>query len=224
MSAFIAAHADGVRWIETDVKLSSDGMPLLMHDDTLERTTNGQGLVAETSWAEMEALDAGSWFSPAFAGERVPRLADLLVFARDAEMRLNLELKPCPGRTQATTMVAMIEIAKIWADATLRPLISSFDVEALIIASQLHPGWPRGLMLEEWREDWHDLVTLTRATTLHLKADLVTPERLALLRETNLPILCYGIQDDFQAQRLLHSGIRAVFSDHPAETLRTLSS
>jgi glycerophosphoryl diester phosphodiesterase len=222
LASFMAAREDGAQWIETDVKLTSDGVPILMHDDILDRTTDGQGAVADMSWAEMQNLDAGGWFSPAFKGMRILTLAEGLAFARAANMRLNLELKPCPGRAQATAMVALIEAAKLWPEAAPVPLISSFDVEALTIAAQLHPGWPRGLLLDEWRDDWRELASLTQATTINLNVDIVTPERIALLRDAQKSILVYTVNDPAAAKTLLQSGVQAVFSDNPADIIKAL--
>jgi len=216
MIAFKAAQEDGATWIETDVKLTSDGIPILMHDDILDRTTNGHGSVADMTWAEMQTLDAGAWFSTGFSGTRVPALMELLAFAREAGMRLNLEIKPSPGRTQATAMVTLIEAAKMWPDHLPPPLISSFDIEALIVAAQLHPDWPRGLLLDEWRDDWRELASLTQATTLNLNVDLLTPERIAVLHHAQMPILTYTVNDPRRAQELQKAGVAAVFSDDPA--------
>jgi glycerophosphoryl diester phosphodiesterase len=223
LAAFEAARQDGATWIETDIKLTADGVPILMHDDTLERTTNGHGAVADTTWAEMQAFDAGSWFGPAYAGSRIPSLAELLAFALEFGIRLNIELKPCPGRARVTTMVALIEIAKLGSDAMPPPLISSFDIEALTIAAQLHPDWPRGLLLDQWRDDWREVMTVTRATTLHLNAKMLTTERLRALRETGVPLLAYTVNDALRARELLTGGVRAVFSDNPGEMIRNLS-
>lgn len=222
MASFRAAREAGARWIETDVKLTSDGTVILMHDDTLDRTTDGRGSVADMPWADMQKLDAGSWFSPAFRGTRVATLADLLNFAREADMRVNLELKPCPGRTKATVMVALIEAAKLWPDEAPAPLISSFDIEALTIAAQLHPGWPRGLLIDEWRDDWRELMSLVQATTINVNADILTPERIAILREAERPILAYTVNDAAKAKALLQEGVRGIFSDDPAGLIRTL--
>jgi glycerophosphoryl diester phosphodiesterase len=220
MASFAAAREDGAGWIEADVKLTADGIAILMHDDTLDRTTNGRGNVADMTWAQMRDLDAGSWFAPSFTGTRVPALAELLAFARATGMRLNLEIKPCPGRARATTIVALIEIAKAWPEAALPPLISSFDIEALTVAAQLHPGWPRGLLLAQWREDWREVMTLTRATTLNINADLLTPERLAILRQTHVPMLAWNVSDAAQARDLFAGGVKAVFCDDPAQLLK----
>lgn len=215
MAAFVAAHADGATWIETDVKLTSDGVPILMHDETLDRTTSGHGAVADASWEDLKRLDAGSWFDPAFAQTHVPTLAELLAFARQTDMRLNLKLKPCPGRTQATVMVSLIEAAKLWPEDAPPLFLSSFDVEALVIAARLHPGWPRGLLMDAWRDDWRDLMRQTGAVSLHLQADLLTPDRLHLLRENQVPVLAYTVNDGVRALDLFNHGVRAVFTDNP---------
>lgn len=222
MPAFIAAREDGAQWIETDVKLTEDGVPVLMHDDTLDRTTNGSGLVADMTWADMQQLDAGSWFAPEFAGTPVPALEELLVFARAAHMRLNLEIKPSPGRARATTMITLINTARVWPHALPPPLISSFDIESLLIAAQLHPGWPRSLLLDEWREDWQELAVLTQATVLSLNANMLTPARIAMLNASSFPLLAYTINDSTRARVLLQAGFRAVLSNDPANVLGSL--
>ncbi len=219
MPAFIAAREDGARWIETDVKLTEDGRPVLMHDDTLDRTTNGHGPVADMTWADMQNLDAGSWFAPEFAGTRVPALEELLVFAREANMRLTLEIKPCPGRAQVTTMVTLIKTAGLWPATLPPPLITSYDIDSLIIAAQLHPGWPRGLLLDAWRTDWRELAILTKATVLSLNVNVLTPERMEALHSAPVPVLAHLLTDTASAKNLFHAGFRAVFSDDPAGIL-----
>src|SRR5882672_3455210 len=98
MAAFRRAYEDGAKWIEVDIKLTHDGIPIIMHDDTLDRTTDGKGPVADMLWDDMQKLEAGNWFGPGFAGERVPRLSEVLHFVLEHNMRINMELKPCPGR------------------------------------------------------------------------------------------------------------------------------
>lgn len=221
LHSFMSARKSGALWIEADVKLSADGIPMLMHDDTLERTTNGQGKVADMSWADMQTLDAGSWFSPEFSGAKVTSLTELLAFSCAAGMRLVLELKPSPGRTQATVMVALIEASKLWPDSLPPPLISSFDTDALMIAAQLHPDWPRSLLLNEWRGDWAELAVLTQASVISLKDELLTAERLSLLEKSPLPILAHTVNDPVRAKILMNSGIRAVYSDDAATLLKS---
>lgn len=93
LAAFDLAVRQGARMIELDVRLSLDGFPMVFHDATLERTTNGQGTVEDLPLAALQALDAGAWFDPRFAGERIPRLVDAIGFARTHGIRLDIEMK-----------------------------------------------------------------------------------------------------------------------------------
>jgi len=222
MSSFRRAQEAGVLWVETDVKLTRDGVAILMHDDMLDRTTNGRGAVAKTDWSEIQALDAGSWFDPAFRDERVPRLEEILRFVLDHGLRINLEIKPCLGRSQATAMVALIETAKLWPRDAAPPLISSFDIDALIVASQLHPEWPRGFLFEKWPENLDTIIRMTQPAILGIDEEIITPERLDDIRKTGLPLQAFTVNDPSRAQKLLHDGIVAVFSDNPRPILDAL--
>jgi glycerophosphoryl diester phosphodiesterase len=222
MAAFRRAHEEGATWFECDVKLTEDGVPILMHDDTLERTTDGKGNVAEASWAEIEKLDAGGPFSPAFRGERVPHLRDVLRFAVARHMHINLEIKPCEGRARATTIVALTTATQIWPQDRPPPLISSFNEEALAIAAQLHPDWPRSFAFEEWREDWRATAALVGAKALTVDTEVLTPERMRVLTSSGLVILPYTVNDPARAKELLKQGARAVFSDNPREIIGAL--
>lgn len=222
LAAFRLAAEQGVHWIETDIKLTHDGVPILFHDDVLDRTTNGKGPVADMSWAEMKELDAGSWFNPSFASEHIPHLTEALHYVLDNKMRINLELKPCPGRTQVTVMVTLIEAAKIWVPELEPPLISSFSTDALIIASRLHPDWPRGILIDEWQDKWSELVKITNASTVNINAELLTAERVHQLTASQLPVLAYTVNDPLRAKELLQWGVTAVFSDNPQTIIKAL--
>jgi len=221
IESFVSARDAGARWVETDVTLTSDGIPVLMHDETLDRTTNGHGPIAEITWEKLQQLDAGSWFSPSFAGTRVMSLSELMAFCTAARMRLVLELKPSPGRTQATVMVTLIEASKLWPETKLPPMIGSFDVDALMIAAQLRPDWPRGLFLQEWRDDWIETAFLTQASTVTMRDDMLTPERLEMVKDSPFPLLAYTINDKARMKELLKCGIKAVYTDDAATLLNT---
>ncbi len=213
IESFIAAKKAGASWVEVDVKLTSDGIPVLMHDETLERTTSGRGRIAEMSWSQVQALDAGKWFSPTFAGTRVTSLSEALEFCASQKLRLIMELKPSPGRTQATVMVTLIEAARAWTEGAPPPLISSFDRDALAIAAQLRPDWPRALLMRDWNEDWLERAVLTQSSCVAINCDLLTPERLAFIRGAPVPVLAFTINTAVKASELLSSGIAAVYTD-----------
>lgn len=222
LAAFKLVPKSGAQWIEVDVKITHDGVPVLMHDDSIDRTTNGRGMMADINWSDVQKLDAGSWFDKKFTDERVPKLGEAMRFMIDNKLKLNLELKPCPGRTQATTMVALIEASKVWPDHAPPPLISSFDMEALTIAAQLHPDWPRGVLLEKWADNWVELIKKTSASFIGLDTSVLTQKRVAALVEAQIPVLCFTVNDPLRAKELLHWGVSAVFSDNPAEIIKAL--
>ncbi len=222
MASFRRAYQQGASWIETDVKLTRDGVAILMHDDVLDRTTNGKGEVKQLDWNDIQSLDAGSWFNPEFAGEKIPRLADLLPFVLDHGLHINLEIKPCLGRSQATAMVTLIETAKVWPRDAPPPLISSFDIDSLIVASQLHPEWPRGFLFEEWPENLAATIQMAQPSTLGVDDKILTPERINILKKTGLPLLVYTVNDPLRMKELLALGVAAVFSDNPASMIEKL--
>jgi len=222
LAAFQHAKQDGITWLETDVKLTHDGVPVLIHDELLDRTSNGRGTVADTNWNVIQNLDAGSWFNPTFAGERIPHLSQGVRYALDHHLRMNLEIKPCIGRTQATAMVTLIEASKIWEPEYPPPLISSFDMEALQISARLQPDWPRGMLLDRWHEEWPMLAKSVDATTLNINADELTKERLEHVVASGLKVLAYTVNDPQRAKELLGWGVTAVFSDDPKKILQAL--
>ncbi len=108
------AHELGAGWVEFDVMLSSDGVPILIHDETLERTTSGSGRVDRHSAAEIQALDAGSWFDPAFRDERVPTLSEAVAVLLELNLGANVEIKPSTGYAQRTGEVVAALLQRTW--------------------------------------------------------------------------------------------------------------
>ena len=97
----------GVEWVELDVKLTKDQIPVIFHDETLDRTTNGSGNIADIDFEDLRDLECGSWFSESFAGLKIPTLEEVLEVLIDRDMGLNLEIKPCPGREIETAEVCL---------------------------------------------------------------------------------------------------------------------
>jgi glycerophosphoryl diester phosphodiesterase len=139
MTAFALAVDLGATMIECDLRFSRDSVPLLLHDRLLNRTTNGTGPVAEHNWSEVAKLDAGSWFDPRFAGERIPRLDDLFAFAAARGIALCIEAKGAPGAENARA--ALVAAQGIAARGRLDvDVVASFDHQALLAAAAAVPG------------------------------------------------------------------------------------
>ena len=117
LAAFRLGASHGYRAFECDVKLAADGVPFLLHDATLQRTTNGHGRAADLAWSELAQLDAGSWHSRAFAGEPPASLEGVAAFCLENGYALNIEIKPTPGSEAETGRVVAEEATRLWRGA-----------------------------------------------------------------------------------------------------------
>ncbi|MDD9899374.1 MAG: glycerophosphodiester phosphodiesterase family protein [Alphaproteobacteria bacterium] len=216
--ASIHAAADmGIEWVEVDVKLSRDNVPFLFHDDDLERCTGAAGAFAKKDAQEIAELDAGSHFGDSFIGEKVPLLEDALEVILDRGLGANLELKPCPGREKETAEAALDIATRIWPEDQPPPLISSFSHVSLETAMDMIPAWPRGLLIDDYLENWRDLVAYLDVHTININADNVTPEQVVEYMEARKTVLAYTVNAADQARMLMEWGVDGVFSDVPDE-------
>lgn len=214
----------GVEWVELDVKLTRDGMPIIFHDEGLERTTNGSGLVAQTDYADIANLEAGSWFGDSFAGIKIPTLEEAVDVLLKHNLGLNLEIKPCPGREKETAEIALDHLSQMW-DEPDRLLISSFQHVSLEAAMDLAPDYARGLLIggEEMPENWKDLADYLDVKTINLGTRLVTRAVADEVMDLELPLLVYTVNDPMQARSLQKLGVDAFFSDNPDVILENLA-
>ncbi|MEN9479801.1 MAG: hypothetical protein RLZZ298_1196 [Pseudomonadota bacterium] len=196
----------GYKAVEFDVMLSRDGTPVLIHDETLARTTNGAGSVCDTPDAALFALDAGG-------GETIPRFAEAATLCRKLGLLANIEIKPAAGYEVETAKQVAGLSAKLWRDAAFQPLISSFSLEALEIAHDLAPQIPRGILFESVPPDWLSEMKRLQALTLHCRAGLLTDAVLAEAKAHHIPVLCYTVNAKNEAKILLERGVSAMFSD-----------
>ncbi len=209
----------GARWVEFDVKLASGGEPVLFHDETLERTTDGRGKVAETPLAGLKALDAGKWYQARFAGERVPTLDEAMVVLARLGLGANVEIKPCPGRERETGEAAASALKARWPGRLPAPLVSSFHFGALAVAAEVAPEFPRALLFRELPENWRDLAEEVGATAIHCNQQFLDRARVANLRGAGYAVRAYTVNDVRSAAQLFAWGVESVFTDYPDRVL-----
>ncbi len=162
LAAFRLGASHGYRMFECDVKLSADGVPFLLHDATLTRTTRGlealghnaSRTAGDHAWSALSRLDAGGWHSRAFAGEPLASLDNVARFCLHNGYFLNLEIKPTPGTERHTGEGVATHAARLWQGAAVPPLLTSFDPEALEGAQATQPQLPRGLLLDTLWKGW----------------------------------------------------------------------
>ena len=149
LPAFAAAVLGGATFVEFDVRTTADGLPVVIHDRTVDRTTDGSGHVWDLTAAEVAALDAGSWFSPAYAGARVPTLAETLGLLADAEPQLLLEIKPPADEAQVGQIIDLVGKH----DLLERTIVQSFDPQVVRTVRDVAPAVRRGLLRLRFEAD-----------------------------------------------------------------------
>jgi len=206
----------GVEWVELDIKLTKDDVPIIFHDDEVDRTTNGSGKIAEMTYNELKDLEAGSWFSDGFTGIKIPTLEESIDALITRDLGLNLEIKPCEGREKDTAEVALDMLSQMWDDHD-RLLISSFDHIALEAARDVANDWSRGLLLggEELLPNWDEVADYLDVKTINVAKNLVTEELIESILEKEFTPLIFTVNDPIDARIFQAMGVQTLFSDEP---------
>jgi len=213
LAAFRVGAAHGWRAFECDVKLSADGLPFLLHDDTLDRTTPERGIAGERDWAELSRIDAGGWHSRAYAGEPIPSLEAIARYVQRNGFALNLEIKPTPDTDRATGIGVGQTCLRLWRDAPTLPLFSSFRPEALAGARESAPEIPRALLVDKLWPGWLDAAQSLGCVAVVGNHELFDAALVAQIHGAGQRALCYTVNDAAEARRLLGAGIDGIISD-----------
>lgn len=208
---FHVAARLGCRGVEFDAMLTADGVPVLIHDETLERTTSGQGWVSDISAKDFALLDAGGKHHRAFSPAPPPTLMQALQVCAELGLWVNVEIKPATG-FDAETGTA---VAADCAQARGALVLSSFSAEALRAAAHKAPALPRAFLVGEIPADWQQLISDLNATALHTSARALTtnPDLFARVCRSGLPIACYTVNRRRDAENLFAAGVSAIFTD-----------
>lgn len=208
LAALRRAAELGAAWAEVDVQRTSDGVLVLVHDDSWERTTGYAGSIAATPWSKVQTLDAGEWFGRAFVEERVPRLVDVLD-ATAPWLRLNLEIKsPQNHPGMAREIVAAVRAA----DAVERVLLTSFDHSSIDALAATAAGFQLGYLSSRL-----PLGNDARVRAWALRADLVeaNPEVVREAHETGREVIVWTVDEVERGLRLEELGIDGLITNYP---------
>lgn len=208
----------GARWVEVDVKLTRDGCLVLMHDDRLDRTTSGHGPVRAATAEQLAGLDAGTWFGPAFAGERVPTFAEFAALCTRLDLRANIEIKPCPGRERETGEALAAALRRHWPGGNV-PLVSSFAETASDAFHALMPEIPRGFLTGGIPPDALLDRLAGRYVAIHAGVKHLDLPDIGRARRKGFRVLVWTVNEATQARVLFDAGAEAVFSDFPERIL-----
>jgi glycerophosphoryl diester phosphodiesterase len=217
LASFRAAAAAGIKAVEFDVALTFDARPVVIHDASLERTTDGHGLLAETTLEAVSGLDAGRWFDPSFAGEVVPTLEETIDLLSILGLDADIEIKPDPGREVETAHAAMRVAKACWPDGKNPPVITSFSRVALAAAREEVAEWPRGLCFEVLPEDWIETVGSLEVSVLCPNAARLTADQSATMVVAGYEVMAWTVNDADEANKLIQWGVGSICTDVPQE-------
>lgn len=204
----------GFSMVEYDVKLSKDGIAILLHDDSIDRTSNGSGNAGEQSFGELARFDFGAWHSQAYAGEPIPTLYSVAAFTQAKQVLSNIEIKPLTGAEAETgTQIALLA-RKLWATAAIPPLLSSFSETALEAALEAAPELPRALLLAgALPDDWQARLIRLKCIGLNMGNKHTTEHVVRTVRGAGYKMAIWTVNDPGRARELFDWGCDAIFTD-----------
>ena len=211
LAAFRKAVAMGLAFIETDLQLTRDARFVAIHDDTVNRTTNGQGNVHDLTLAEIRRLDAGSWFGSAFAGERVPTLEETLEFAKRHDVVFYLELKPGGSWGGEHALIGALRESGEFA----RVVVISFDSALVAAVRRVEPTLMTGLLCDGQIDKPIEKTLEIGARQLVIRGNLVTPAMIAEAKRHDLQVICWTVNHPAHLRLLASAGVAGIMSDYP---------
>lgn len=208
----LGAHM-GFKGVEIDVMLAGCGTPVLIHDQTLKRTTRTRGEVANTPYAQLAQLDAGAWRGARWRGERIPRFEDAARLCRELDLWANVEIKPAHGFERRTGEAVARLAAEAFNGADLPPVLSSFSPVALAAARQAAPHLPRGLLVGRLPPHWRELLKDLECVALHCNHRVLKPRVVEEAHAAGCAVLAWTVNDARAARKLLGLGVDCVVTD-----------
>lgn len=196
----------GFKGVEFDVMLAGDGTPVLIHDETVDRTTNGKGSVPQMKFEELSRFLIGK-------DERIPRYEDAVRLCRELGIWANVEIKPAKGHERATGDAVARMTRELWKGAPIAPLLSSFSPDALAAAQEVAPELPRGGLCDKLPAGWRGILKQLGCRAVHLNCKHLNGKLAAEIHEAGYAILLWTVNDIAEARRLLSIGADCLVTD-----------
>lgn len=212
--AFRKAKECGLAWVEFDVMLTQDRVPIVIHDERVDRTTNGTGWVRELPYSNIQNLDAGGWFANEFCGEKIPTLKQVLLMLEELNLSANIEIKSSVNQEEETVLKVIEEI-KNNLNYHSQILISSFSVSILRLVKSHGPSLNLGYLMDEWNDSWNETCNELGCLSINVKQEILNPARIVEIKNTGILLLAYTVNNEIRAHELFRQGVDAIFTDNP---------
>ena len=208
LESFREAHRRGATWVEIDVKLTADGVPIVMHDSSLKRTTGVDRLASEMQASEVPPS--------------VPTFEQAIACFGELGLGCNVEIKPCEGREAETARVTVATLRRLWPATLPAPLLSSFKDASLAVAREAAPECARALLIDELKDDWKVRAESVTAAGINTNGKRLTAVRAVEVRKAGHVLSVYTINDGDVARALVGMGVQCVITDAPDVILAAL--
>lgn len=218
LAAFERAVQLGAPFIETDLHLTRDARFVAIHDATLERTTNGKGMVHDFTLAELRELDAGHWFDREFMDERIPTLEEILEFSRKHDVVFYLELKYDSAWGMHHALVAALRNA----ESAARTVMISFDARTVRAVHALDPSLMTGLLIEKEAGDFVGTASQSGARQICAAASIVTPGFVTEAHRADLHVVAWTVNSAEQMREMMAAGVDGIMTDFPDRLRATI--
>jgi glycerophosphoryl diester phosphodiesterase len=209
LASFREARRRGATWVETDIKLTADGVPIVMHDASLKRTTGVDRLVAETPAAELP--------------KDVPTFEQAIACFQEQGLGCNVEIKPDEGREAETARAVAATLRRHWPSSLPPPLLSSFKEASLVAARDAAPEFARAILLGELKDDWRARAEAVGALGVNTNGEKLAALRAREVKQAGFALSVYTIDDPALAQALVAMGVDCVITDKPDVILTALN-
>jgi len=205
----------GIHWIEIDTQLTADGIPVIFHDETVDRCTNGSGKLASFTLNELKQFDAGSWFEAAFSNEKIPTLAETLQTCLEKELSINLEIKVHHGFQVAPLVENVAAVIKSFGFPFDRLLLSSFSLNALEGCQALLPAIRRGYISEDKSIDYLNGVGHLDLYSVHVKQNILTNEMAKAITDSGYVLNIWTLNDPNKFAAFSQMKVSDIITDNP---------
>jgi glycerophosphoryl diester phosphodiesterase len=209
LESFREAKRRGATWVEIDVKLTADSVPILMHDASFNRTTGVDRLVAETRAADLP--------------KDVPTFEAAIDCFRELGLGCNVEIKPCEGREAETGRIAVETLRRCWPASLPAPLLSSFKDASLAAALKTAPEYARASLIGEMEDDWLERARSVKAIGINTSGKKLTAPQAVAIKKAGFILSVYTINEGDVARVLVGMGADCVITDAPDVILRALA-
>lgn len=215
VAAFRAAAEQGARWVELDVALLADDTLVVIHDDSIDRTTSGKGALGALTRADIATLDAGAWFDGKYAGERLPTLEEAIAALGELGLSANVEIKQHKHHKSLDQLVHAVQADIRKRGPKTEIMISSFDPEALKAMQALEPDLEMAMLWSRPPEDWAEKLKLIPATTIHMHYKALSIGMLEETSKNGIKVRAWTCNNPVELVSFWGAGLTGVITDNP---------